>query len=206
MTKQFEEKKFNIPKLKGLSAKTIEEHLKLYAGYVKNANVILAKVDEYSEDSNPLVGAGAEHAYALGEVQRRFAFEFNGMRNHEIYFSHFVGGSTALTAGSPLMKAIEEEWDTFERWLKRFKTLATTRGVGWAQLLWDPASGRLLNNWVDEQHLGQLSACVPVLELDMWEHSFVADYQPSGKKQYVEDFFENLNWQTCEKNFSKVIE
>ena len=35
---KFEEKKFNIGILKGISAKNIEEHLKLYAGYVKNAN------------------------------------------------------------------------------------------------------------------------------------------------------------------------
>ena len=35
----------------------------------------------------------------------------------------------------------------------------------------------------------------------MWEHSYVTDYQPSGKKQYVEDFFANLNWQNVEKNF-----
>jgi hypothetical protein len=36
--KKFEERKFSIPELKGISAKNIEEHLKLYAGYVKNAN------------------------------------------------------------------------------------------------------------------------------------------------------------------------
>ena len=34
--KKFEEKKFNIPALAGISAKNIEEHLKLYAGYVKS--------------------------------------------------------------------------------------------------------------------------------------------------------------------------
>ena len=62
--------KFNIPTLKGISAKTIEEHLKLYAGYVKNANEILA----------------------TGQYDRRFPFEFNGMRNHELYFSHFENG------------------------------------------------------------------------------------------------------------------
>lgn len=201
MTKQFEEKKFIIKELKGISAKNIEEHLKLYAGYVKNANLILAKIDEYSEDSNPLVGAGDEHAYALSEINRRFGFEFDGMRNHEYYFSHLEGGSTPLTAGGPLATAIEQEWGTFERWLKRFKTLASTRGVGWAILYHDPKTGRLLNAWIDEQHLGHLTGLTPVLCLDMWEHSFVADYQPSGKKQYVEDFFENLNWQTCEENF-----
>ena len=172
--KTFEEKKFNIPKLKGISDKTVEEHLKLYAGYVKNANEILSS----------------------GQFERRFPFEFNGMRNHELYFSHFEGGSTPLTTGGPLLQA------GFD--LEKFKALALTRGVGWAMLVWDPNSKRLLNNWVDEQHLGQLSACVPILALDMWEHSFVADYQPSGKKQYVEDFFGNLNWRQIEENFANA--
>ena len=171
MKKQFEAKTFNIGTLKGISAKTIEEHLKLYAGYVKNANEILAS----------------------GQFDRRFPFEFNGMRNHEIYFSHFEGGSQPFSPESPIAQA------GFD--LEKFKALALTRGVGWAMLVWDPASKQLLNNWVDEQHLGQLSACIPILALDMWEHSYVADYQPSGKKQYIEDFFANLNWQTAEENF-----
>ena len=42
---KFEEKKFDIPKLKGISQKNIEEHLKLYAGYVKNINLIVGKKD-----------------------------------------------------------------------------------------------------------------------------------------------------------------
>jgi superoxide dismutase, Fe-Mn family len=202
--KTFEEKKFDIPALKGISAKTIEEHLKLYAGYVKNVNVVLAKVDEYSADTSPVVGAGEEHAYALSEVQRRFAFEFNGMRNHELYFSHFEGGPRPVDPNGSLATAGYAEWASYEVWLKRFKNMALTRGVGWAMLGYDPVSKRLLNYWVDEQHLGQLNSVVPVLALDMWEHSFVADYQPSGKKQYVEDFFENLNWQNVEENFENA--
>ncbi|MDO8565077.1 MAG: Fe-Mn family superoxide dismutase [bacterium] len=174
MAKQFEEKKFNIPALKGISAKTIEEHLKLYAGYVKNSNDLL----------------GGE------EYNRRFPFEFNGMRNHEIYFSHFEGGAKSLATDSEFVKA------GFD--LEKFKALALTRGVGWAIVYYDPISKQLIHNWVDEQHLGQLSSCIPILALDMWEHSYVADYQPSGKKQYVEDFFENLNWKSCEENFANA--
>jgi Fe-Mn family superoxide dismutase len=82
--------------------------------------------------------------------------------------------------------------------------MALTRGIGWAMLGYDPISKRLLNYWVDEQHLGQLNSVIPVLALDMWEHSYVADYQPSGKKQYVEDFFANLNWKRIEENFLKA--
>ncbi len=197
MTK-FEEKKFNIKELKGISAKTIEEHLKLYSGYVKNSNLILSKIDELSKDE---VG----NAYTLGELQRRFGFEFGGMRNHEVYFDSLSDGAMSLADGDHLQKKIEEDFGSFDVWLARFKAVAMTRGVGWAVLYFDKQNKVLFNAWMDEQHIGQLSGLTPILMLDMWEHSFVADYQPSGKKQYVEDFFANLNWKKIEENLDKAV-
>ncbi len=197
MIKKFEERKFNIPALKGISLKTIEEHLKLYSGYVKNANTILEKIDEMKQDSE-------KNAYALGEVMRRFGFEYNGIRNHEVYFTSLEDGAKALVSDSNLKKQIEKDFDSFELWLAGFQALALTRGVGWAMLYYDRIEGRLLNAWVDEQHLGQLQDCSLILGLDMWEHSFVADYQPSGKKSYVGDFFVNLNWEKVEGSFMKA--
>lgn len=193
----YAEKKFTIPELKGISTKTIEEHLKLYAGYVKNANGILDAIEELAKDSE-------KNAYVLGELQRRFGFEFDGMRNHEYYFHAFEGGSMQLESDSALKTAIAKEWGTFDGWLARFKAIGMTRGVGWAILYFDPQEKRLLNAWIDEQHLGHLTGLQPILALDMWEHSFVADYQPSGKKAYIEDFFANLNWGVIEGNFKKA--
>lgn len=193
---QFEEKKFDIGPLVGISAKTIEEHLKLYAGYVKHTNLIQEKIKEMMADSE-------KNAYALGEVNRRFGFEYNGMRNHEVYFDSLSGGATPLTTGGELEKCFAYLWGSFDAWLAQFKAIALTRGVGWAMLYLDRKEHRLLNAWVDEQHLGQLQDCTLLLGLDMWEHSYVADYQPSGKKKYVEDFFTNLNWAKVEENFGK---
>jgi Fe-Mn family superoxide dismutase len=192
--KTFTEKTFNIPELKGISAKSIEEHLKLYSGYVKNANLIL-------EHGGELAKEGDKYSYEMSELQRRFAFEYNGIRNHEYYFAHLEGGSAPITTGGALEKEMQNWCGSVETFVAHFKKLASTRGVGWAMLYWDPIDKTLLTQWIDEQHLGQLNGCRPILALDMWEHSFVADYQPSGKKQYIEDFFENLNWQSVEKNF-----
>ena len=134
-----------------------------------------------------------KESWKEGSKTKIFGFS-SSMRNHEVYFSHFEGGSNPLATESPLAKLD----------LEKFKALALTRGVGWAMVYYDPISKELIQSWVDEQHLGQLSQCIPILALDMWEHSYVADYQPSGKKQYVEDFFENLNWQSVEENFSNA--
>jgi Fe-Mn family superoxide dismutase len=203
--KTFETKEFKIGELKGISAKAIEAHLKLYAGYVKNVNAILLKMEEYTDEASLVAGTEQQHALAMSELQRRFSFEFDGMRNHEYYFNHLEGGSTALAADSALMKAIEAEWGSFDAWCARFKQVAMTRGVGWAMLYYDKVSGRLFNNWNEEQHLGHLTGLSPILCLDMWEHSFLLDYM-GDKKKYIDDFFENLNWSTCEENFAKATQ
>ena len=78
----YTEQTFNIPELKGISAKTTETHLKLYAGYVKQTNTILGQIAELSKDAE-------KNSLALSELQRRFAFEFDGMRNHEYFFKQF---------------------------------------------------------------------------------------------------------------------
>ena len=198
--KKFEEKKFNIGELKGISAKNIEEHLKLYAGYVKNTNLILEKIPEYEGYLKEDIFA----PYVVGELHRRFSFEYNGMRNHEIYFKSLSGGAKMLGDDSGLKKAIIKEWNSFDLWLNRFKSIALTRGIGWAMLYFDRKEKRLLSTWVDEQHLGQLNGCEMILALDMWEHAYVYDYPTSEKKKYVEAFFDNLNWEVVEENFEKT--
>ncbi len=191
---KFQEIKFNIRELKGISAKNIEEHLKLYAGYVKNINGIFEKVGELMSDPE-------KNAYMVGELMRRVAFEFNGMRNHEYYFKSLEGGSKPLPEDSKLKKAMEKQAGSMEAWLGGFKHLAMTRGVGWAIIYWDKSSKRMIPAWVDEQHVGQLNGLQYVLGIDMWEHAFVYDYPTSEKKKYVEAFFENLNWEVIEQNF-----
>ncbi len=191
----FTEQKFEIPKLVGISEKTIEEHLKLYAGYIKNANMILELLEKGSWE-------GEGGIYARNELNRRFSFEYNGMRNHEIYFSSLEEGPKDLNPESELGKTLLGLFGNYENFVQKFTSIALTRGIGWAILWYDKKNNKILTSWIDEQHLGQLNGCKMILALDMWEHSFVADYQSSGKKVYVEDFFKNLNWSVCEKYFS----
>jgi Fe-Mn family superoxide dismutase len=192
----FTEIQFTISPFKNISERSIEEHKKLYAGYVKNANAVLEKIDAYKGDESK--------AYELGELYRHFAFEYNGMRNHECYFT-LLSGAQAVPEDAPLILSIKNHFGSIEHFKSAFTELALTRGVGWAMLSWDKAANALLMHWVDEQHLGQLQGTIPIIALDMWEHSYVADYQPSGKKQYVLDFLESVNWSAAQANFANAI-
>ncbi len=185
----YEAKTFDIPALAGISQQTIDEHLKLYAGYVKHVNLIHEKIDELKQDSE-------KNAYALAEVQRRLGFEFGGMKNHEAYFAQFEGGAKEVDQNSELYKSCAYLWGSWDAFMAQFKATAMTRGIGWAMLYFDREAKRLVMGWVDEQHLGQLATAEIVLALDMWEHSFMLDYPPSQKKEYIDAFFKNLNWET----------
>lgn len=193
----FTEQKFNIPTIEGISQKTIDEHLKLYSGYVKNSNLILEKIEEYSKDLE-------KNAYAISEIQRRFAFEFNGMRNHEYYFEQLEGGVNHGDAESALSKQMVKDFGSSMIWFEKFKSLCMTRGIGWAILYYDKKSDRLLNAWVDEQHLGQLNGLDFIYGIDMWEHSYMLDYVPGDKKKYIESYLMATNQAVVEKRFDEV--
>ncbi len=189
----FTPRQFNIPQLRGISATTIAEHIKLYEGYVRHANII--------RDRIKALGGNPDAAYELSEARRRFGFEFDGMRNHELYFALLEEGAQALSSDSTLGLKIAEQFGSFDAWQSDFKALAKTRGIGWAVLYYDKQTDSLMNSWIDEQHLGHLVGLTPIFAIDMWEHSFVADYQPSGKPQYIDDFMSQANWSVARQAF-----
>ena len=194
----FTQKNFELGELKGISAKTIEEHLKLYNAYVKNANLVLSKIKESENDPNA-------NTYAISELRRRFGFEFGGVKNHEVYFSSLSGGSRPLSKGSNLLKLLSEQNESLESLISKIKIVAMTRGIGWAMLYYDKENNKLLTTWVDEQHIGHLAGLPIILALDMWEHSYYLDYIPSEKSKYIDAFFENLNWGKIEENLKTIL-
>jgi len=194
----FTTKNFELGELKGISSKSIEEHLKLYKGYVTNTNLIFSKLQELKSEPE-------KNAYILAELQRRLGFEFGGMRNHEYYFSSLSGGSKEINKEGELYKKILKDWGSFESFLEHFKFVALTRGIGWSMLYFDKTSNKLIISWIDEQHIGHLAGTSIVLALDMWEHSYYLDYIPSEKKKYIESFFLNLNWKIIENNFNSCF-
>ena len=186
---------FAIPPLDGISQKSVEEHLGLYQGYVKNFNAISALLPEYAKDSE-------KHAHALSELVRRRSFEFGGMRLHEHYFAQWEDGVAALTAGGPLATILEKEYRSVEQFQKVMGHVGAMRGPGWVIVYYDPEAKTLLTGFSGEQHQGHFVTLPIILAMDVWEHAFLLDYGATGKARYIEAFFKNLNWGVVEKRFA----
>ncbi|KKW36011.1 hypothetical protein A2852_01105 [Candidatus Adlerbacteria bacterium RIFCSPHIGHO2_01_FULL_54_23] len=193
---QYLEKKFDLPALDGISQKSVEEHLGLYEGYVKNFNGMIALMGKLMADPE-------ENAHALSELERRLSFEFGGMRLHELYFAQWKGGAREISGGS-LKTTLEKQYGSFGQVIAFMKNVGLMRGPGWALLYFDPEAKIFHMGFSGEQHRGHFVTLPVILALDVWEHAYILDCGAQGKGKYIDAFFKNLNWGVMEKRFDKA--
>ena len=196
---EYQEKKFELPALEGLSQESVQAHLGLYAGYVKNFNAQTALITDLLQDP-------ARYAHAVSEVMRRRSFEFGGMRLHELYFSQFEGGPAALAANSGLCESLVRQFGSVETAVMHIKQTGMMRGPGWSLLYFDSLAGSFHVGFSGEQHQGHFVTLPVILALDVWEHAYLLDYGTTGKDKYIEAFFKNLNWAMCEARFAAAAQ
>ena len=187
----------DFSKLKGMpgfSDTLLEMHFTLYQGYVKATNLLLEQLQQ-------MAGQNQAGSPAFAELKRRFGWEFNGMRLHELYFGN-LGGKEPLNKDSKLMKRLDENFGSFDNWAADFKATGAMRGIGWVVLYEDPKSGRLINFWINEHDVGHPAGGNPLLVMDVFEHAFITDY---GLKRgdYIQAFFQNINWPAVEARVAK---
>ncbi|MEI6309036.1 MAG: Fe-Mn family superoxide dismutase [bacterium] len=179
--------------MEGFSETLLKNHFTLYGGYVTNTNKVMDGLTALAKE-----GKAATPQFA--ETKRRLGWEFNGMRLHECYFEN-LGGDGKLDPSSKLAIALAEQWESVEMWEAEFRATATMRGIGWTVLYLDPATGQMLNMWINEHDVGHPAGCKPLLVLDVFEHAFLTDY---GLKRpdYIEAFFRHIDWAEVEKRLS----
>lgn len=189
--KTFSEKIFQM---KGISKKTIEEHLKLYQGYVAKYNEIQEKLANLLDDEY----AKANQTYSLiRELKVELSFAWGGIVNHEIYFGH-LGGEGGMPSGD-LLAQIEKDFGSFDAWKRDLKATGLS-ARGWVWTAWNEKEKRLFNYLGDAQNTFPVWYAKPILALDTYEHAYFIDYGVN-RGNYIDSFFENLDWKTVEKNF-----
>lgn len=193
----YQEQKFDLPALTDISQASVEAHLGLYAGYVKNFNAINDALTGYLTDS-------AKNAHAISELMRRKSFEFGGMRLHELYFRQWEGVATPIIAGGALESTLKNQFGSVETALMHIKQCGMMRGPGWSVLYFDTMAGVFHVGFSEQQHQGHFVTLPVILALDVWEHAYLLDYGTAGKEKYIDAFFKNINWSVLEKRFAGI--
>jgi Fe-Mn family superoxide dismutase len=186
---------FDLSGVQGLSKKAIDLHLGLYKTYVEQLNKLLGPSPHGSAGAAPL---------AMDGYNRRFAFEFNGVTLHELFFEQLAGKRRQPKADSVFADALHESYVDFNGWKAAVEALAKTRGVGWVLTLRDRNQERLYNCWVDLHHVHMPANCDVIFALDLWEHAYMIDFSPAQRADYVKIIFENVDWATVEQRCKAV--
>lgn len=198
---KIEAKKFSdsLFTMKGISKKTIEEHLKLYQGYVNKYNEIQEKLATLTDEDF----SKANQVYStIRELKTELSFAWGGIINHEIYFSH-LGGKGGLPSGE-LLKQIEKDFGSFDAYKIDLKATGIS-ARGWVWTAWNYREKRLFNYLGDSQNTYSIWKVQPILALDTYEHAYFIDYG-ANRGNYIDAFFENINWTVAEKNFDVSCE
>jgi Fe-Mn family superoxide dismutase len=174
-----------------LSEKQFQEHLKLYEGYVKKSQEIGEKLKSSAfEDANTTFSE-------VRSLRRGETFAVNGIKLHELYFENL--GNSKFSG--KIAAEIEKKWG-FEKFKKSF--IASALSVrGWVILAWDNDLKRL-KIYATDQHDNAVWNAVPLLVLDVYEHSYFMDFG-TDRKAYVAAFFENIDWDVVNKRFEKWV-
>ena len=197
MTTSFKARSFPLSGLTGISDKTLEMHFGLYEGYVKETNQLTEQLAEIAKAGK----AAKNPVYA--EMNRHLGFEYGGMILHEYYFENLAPKGKGKPS-APLTKALEDTFSSFEAWKADFMAVGGMRGVGWAVLFRDPATGRMTNQWITLHEQGVPAGYDPILVMDAWEHAFLLDYKPSERGKYIEAFFSNVNWEEVSERATRA--
>ncbi len=190
--KKHEVKPLKYKSLEGLSERQLGEHHDiLYAGYVNKLNEIEVKL--------PTVDRKAANAtYSdLRELKKEEVFATNGIQLHEGYFDNLGGKGRA---GGKILDALARDFGSYEIWEEDFRACGMA-ARGWVVLAFNMEDKRLHNYVSDTHDMGGVWSCVPLLVLDVYEHAYFLDYG-TKRKDYLEKFMANLDWQVIEQRFS----
>ena len=179
---------FDPTKLKGISEKMIvSHHDNNYAGALKN----LGKIEE---DLSRLKADSPGHLVS-GLRERELLFR-NSVTLHEAYFGN-LGGSGKISGA--LATALGAKWE------ESFRATAGSLGggSGWASVALNLTTGELVTNSFSGNHTQFPASAVPLVVLDMYEHSYAIDYGAAAPR-YIDAFFANLKWEEVERRYERA--
>ncbi len=184
---------FAAGSLNGLSERMISSHHENnYSGAVKNLNRAEKELAQIAAETPPFVVA------ALRDKELTFR---NSKTLHEAYFANLGGNGRRSGA---IESAIAEAYETTARWEQHMRAtgLGLGGGSGWAILAFELETGAL-RTVSSGNHTQALATSIPLLVLDMYEHSYQMDFGAAVAK-YVDAFFVNVNWDEVNRRLERA--
>lgn len=174
---------FSAGALNGISERMISSHHQNnYGGAVRNLNRVEQELAQITANTPAFV------VTALRERELNFR---NSKTLHEAYFANLGGNGQRSGA---IDRAISQAYGGAAQWEQHMRATAMGLGggSGWAILAFELDTGAL-RTVSSAGHTQALATSLPLLVMDMYEHSYQMDFG-AGVARYVDAFFANVLW------------
>ena len=180
-----------------LSEKAKAAHQELFEKYSTQLNKVSAQLDVASrEDANP--NYSEFRSLKLDETHN-----INGSYLHALYFDNISDVNSIVMLDALAYLRLERDFGTFDDWQQDFIACALSSRGGWAMTVYSLPLKRYINVVVDGHTSGIPAATIPIICLNVAEHSYFKDYL-ADRKAYVYAMMKEFNWDVIEARVKKV--
>ena len=151
------------------SEETLKLHYNiLYKGYVDNTNKTQEQLKEAREKGD---------FSNIKCLEKNLSFFGSGAILHELFFEN-MGQKKNTSPSLLLAEQITKDFGSIETFKAQFEAAsASVEASGWCLLVWVPKWNKLEILQCEKHQDLTLWGCVPILVLDMWEHSYYLQYK-----------------------------
>ena len=138
-------------------------------------------------------------------VRDDIVFFGGGFENHKLFWETMTPKNNGVPT-CKLSNSIDVYFDSFDNFKKEFTNKALSiEGSGWCWLVFNQTFNKIELITTSNQNSPWSMRKIPLLGLDMWEHSYYLKYQ-NKRSDYVASWWNVINWDYVENRFSELID
>ncbi len=189
-----------------IDAKTMEIHYtKHHQAYIDKLNKALEK---YPELQKKKVEELLKDINSIPEdIRTAVRNNGGGHANHSFFWSILSPEDQESFEGE-ISKCMHEsfpELKSYQDFKDKFEEVAMARfGSGWAWMVYNPKTKKVELLSTGNQDSPLSSGLIPLIGLDVWEHSYYLKYQ-NKRNEYVKNFWSVVNWKKVEEIYLNAV-
>jgi Fe-Mn family superoxide dismutase len=185
--------------VEGISKNQLDNHMKLYQGYVKKYNELQAMIT--NQQGLDLAQVNATY-HPLREQVVEQSYAYNGVVLHEAYFGN-IGGAKAQPT-SLVKEVFGKEFGSWDAYVNHLKAVGKA-SRGWAVTVFNWRDGRIQNYGLDLHNQTVPWNVTPLVVLDVYEHAYMIDFA-TNRGAYLDAFMANVDWSVVDTRLQLIVQ
>ncbi len=167
----------------------------LYKGYTDNLNKIMDEFNNNRKNSD---------FSNIQNLSKRLSFNANAYILHGLFFENLTPMPNKTLLSNELISHIKKDFGSYDAFIDELNaSLLNVEGPGWVVFGYDRLLSKLLIIQIEKHQDLILIDFIPLLVIDVWEHSYYLQYK-TDKKEYIRNLFYILDFNVVNNRYNSI--